>query len=119
MGATADREQPSGSPLPAGPIPRPAAARRPQAGWAGSFTKVNEVTNETKKLTVLIDENSDECLYVDGIAWSATGERTVYVCDLVEMSLGMPIELKQVSVVRGEKRWPERLDDGLLLAQED
>ena len=70
---------------------------------------------EPIKLTVLIDPNSDECLYIEGNAWEARGEPTVYVSDLVEAAEDKPIILIQIAINRIFKAWPKTLKDALEL----
>lgn len=75
---------------------------------------------ETVKLTVMIDEQSDECLYVGEHAWDGRGERTVYVSDLMEHAAGKLIELKHVSCVRSfggvKTAWPDTLTEAMTMA---
>lgn len=67
---------------------------------------------EPMKLTVLIDEDSNECLYVEGKAWAGRGEMTVYVCDLVAEAGEWPILLRHIKVTGSRYgQWPENLED--------
>lgn len=75
---------------------------------------------EPINMTVLIDESSCECLYVDGKRWNGAGETTVYVTDIVAEAAGRPMLLKHVHVERpGRERgivivfepWPESLEE--------
>lgn len=77
---------------------------------------------EPIKMTVLIDSNSFECLYVEGERWNATGEPTVFVCDLVVNARGRPMFLEHINVerpgrVEGDfihyEQWPVSLEDAM------
>lgn len=78
---------------------------------------------EPIKMTVLIDEDSNECLYVEDAAWHSRGEITVFVCDLVAEAKGRPMLLDHVRVSRPGRdvedkgwvydRWPRSLADTL------
>lgn len=63
-----------------------------------------------KSLVVVIDENSDECLYVDGKAWRSRVESTVYACDIFEYAEGVPITFEHRHVESVE-HWPDSLDE--------
>lgn len=65
---------------------------------------------ETATLTVCMDQNSHEHLYVDGQTWGWQGECTVYACDLVEAAAGKPILLTIRDFVSQEgATWPPTL----------
>lgn len=66
-----------------------------------------------KVLTVVIDPNSDECLYVDGIAWESTGETTVYACDIDSAAQGEAILFHHRHINWCFDRWPKTLAEAL------
>lgn len=67
-----------------------------------------------KKLTVLIDQDGNECLYIDGKCWQHTGETTVYAVDLAEAADGEAVTLDHVPVtVPEDAEWPTSLEDAL------
>lgn len=66
-----------------------------------------------KKLTVLIDEESNECLYIDGIAWESTGEVTVYCCDIAEHAGDAAIIFKHEHIGHCHDRWPRTLAEAV------
>ena len=77
---------------------------------------------EPIKMTVAFDEDSNECLFVEGRRWSEKYEGTVYSVDLHTAANGRPIQLDRVLVDRpthhSEKDgcgvyddWPDTLDE--------
>jgi hypothetical protein len=64
-------------------------------------------------ITVVIDSDSNECMYVEEDCWSGTGEITVYVTDLVEYSHGRPILLNHVSIEHVHEVWPDSLNEAI------
>jgi hypothetical protein len=67
-----------------------------------------------KKLTVVQDVNSIECLYVDGLAWDAKGETTVYFIDLVDVAGNEPVTLELVKLEYARtNNWPDTLEEAL------
>ena len=72
---------------------------------------------EPINLTVVIDEDSDECLYIEGKSWRGTGESTVYVTDLTEAAGNRPIMLRHVHIEHTFTRWPDKLEDALKPAE--
>ena len=66
--------------------------------------------SRTVEITVVIDQDSSECLYVAGRAWESRGE-TVYVSDLVDVADGRLIDLKHVSIEFVHDEWPDLLSD--------
>ncbi len=71
------------------------------------------MSRNTVDLTVVIDSDSNECLYKNGVAWEAKGETTVYVSDLVEASGGFLIYLQHKSIDFFHDEWPDELSDAL------
>lgn len=76
-----------------------------------------------KELTVVIDQDGSECLYVNGECWEHTGETTVYSCDLAKAAGENPVILKHVSVELPEYMigtwngaWPKSLSEVLKYA---
>lgn len=65
---------------------------------------------EPIEMTVFIDEDSNECLYVEGKRWEGAGETTIYIADIVAHAKDRPILLKHVDVP-GDwySEWPETL----------
>ena len=62
-----------------------------------------------KQLTVAQDaESSDECLYIDGVAWKSRGEVNVYAGDIAEAAGDSAIIFKMI-VVDGPDSWPDTL----------
>lgn len=76
------------------------------ASKAKEKTKMKDVV----KLTVVIDPNGNECLYVNGCVWESVGEISVYTCDLVAAAGDCLIDLKHVSCAEVDD-WPEKLHD--------
>ena len=62
-----------------------------------------------KRITILIDDESNECLYADGKAWESTGEVTVYACDIAEAAGGDAIYFEHKSIDHCWDRWPSNL----------
>lgn len=69
---------------------------------------------EFADITVVIDADSNECLYLDGVAWESKGEITVYVTDLVAASGGFPIKLKHEEIDFVHEEWPDSLAHALI-----
>jgi hypothetical protein len=63
-----------------------------------------------KRLTIVIDDYSTECLYIDGRAWPDKGECTVYAGDLVEAAGGKACKIEHVEVEPVDQ-WPDNLAD--------
>lgn len=63
-----------------------------------------------KEITVVINENADECLYINGKAWESTGETTVYATDIADAAGDEPILFRHVGV-DWDADWPENLSD--------
>lgn len=75
-----------------------------------------------KQLTVVIDQDANECLYINGKCWSATGETTVYATDLAAAAAGEPVILRHIALnipehVSFSDVWPESLGDVLKYAE--
>jgi hypothetical protein len=66
-----------------------------------------------KTLTVVIDEDSDECLYIDGKAWDSAGERTVYACDVAKAAGEEPFLFRHVLIDGHHLEWPDTLEAAL------
>ncbi len=69
--------------------------------------------SEPVNITVVINDDGDECLYCEGKAWEPKGEITVYVCDLVLAAEGRPILLTHTRIEFWHEEWPELLEDVL------
>lgn len=79
----------------------------------------------TRELVVAQTPEADECLYINGRAWQARGEITVYACDICEYAGDGPVRIRMVQVETplagvtnpdtGEREevidWPDRLDE--------
>lgn len=66
-----------------------------------------------KKLTIVIDENSYECLYIDGKAWASTGEVTVYACDIAAAAGDEPVLIVHQPIDFYHEQWPDTLEAAL------
>lgn len=66
-----------------------------------------------KKLTIVIDENSCECLYIDGKSWPSKGEMTVYACDIASAAGGEPVLISHESIDFYHEQWPDTLEAAL------
>lgn len=66
-----------------------------------------------KTLTVVIDEDSNECLYIDGNSWESKGEKTVHSCDVAEAAGDQPILFRHVSIDFYHHDWPDTLEEAL------
>ena len=67
-----------------------------------------------KSLVVLIDQDGNECLYIDGKCWEHTGETTVYATDLAYAADGNAVTLRHLAVdVLERAKWPSELKDAL------
>lgn len=70
--------------------------------------------SDPKILTVVSDDNADECLYVDGISWDHTEETTIYFVDLTGLvGPDEPVVLRHVSIDFVRSYWPDKLEDAL------
>jgi hypothetical protein len=69
-----------------------------------------------KTLTVVIDEDSDECLYIDGKAWKEKGETTVYACDVAKAAGEEPFLFRHVAIDGYHLEWPDTLEAALVPA---
>jgi hypothetical protein len=69
---------------------------------------------DTKTLTVVIDDDSNECLYIDGKAWESTGETTVFSCDIAIAAGDEPVRVVHKSIDFRHEEWPETLEAALL-----
>ena len=66
-----------------------------------------------KTLTIVIDEDASECLYIDGKSWKAKGEMTVYACDIAEAAGGEPVLIRHVPIEFRHENWPDTLEAAL------
>lgn len=66
-----------------------------------------------KTLTIVIDEDSYECLYIDGKAWGSKGEMTVYACEIAEAAGDEPVLIRHVPIEWEHKEWPDTLEAAL------
>ena len=66
-----------------------------------------------KTLAIVIDENHDECLYIDGKAWSSTGADAVYACDIAEAAGDEPVLIRHVLIDFAHGEWPDSLEAAL------
>lgn len=65
-----------------------------------------------KKLTVAIDDNANECLYIDGKAWKSKGEVTVYATDIAEFGGSEQFLFEHVHVDKAPADdWPDDFAD--------
>lgn len=65
-----------------------------------------------KQITVAIDDDANECLYVDGKAWDAKGEITVYAADIGAVAGSDPIRFQHVHVDKNPADdWPDDFAD--------
>lgn len=71
-----------------------------------------------KELVILIDETCDECLYVDNICWEATGETTVYACDIAAAAGDDEVTIRHEAIDTFIEKWPPTLEEARKLAQE-
>jgi hypothetical protein len=74
---------------------------------------MKKASRKTVNLTVVMDSDANECLYIDGHAWKGTGEMTVYACDLVDAAKGRLIRLEHISLEFWHEHWPAELEDAL------
>lgn len=66
---------------------------------------------EPVEITVVIDQDdSVECMYVEGKAWDGRGEQTIYVTDLFAAAKGRPILLTH-KLVDWTGPWPDTLEE--------
>lgn len=79
---------------------------------------------QIKELTVVIDQDGNECLYINGECWERTGENTVYAVDLATAAGKDPVLLKHVAVEvpddmleSRDGAWPKSLSDLLKYAE--
>ncbi len=81
-------------------------------GVISELNRLHAKATEPINMTVFIDENSNECLYVEGKAWDGRGERTVYVTDLDAYAKQRPILLQHIPI-EGDwaERWPDDMDE--------
>ena len=66
-----------------------------------------------KQICVVLDVASNECMYVNGVAWRNRAEPTVYAFDIVEAADGEPIELTHTQIESCHTECPERLEEAL------
>jgi hypothetical protein len=66
-----------------------------------------------KTLTVVIDDDANECLYIDGKAWASTGDITVYAGNIAEASGDEPVLIRHVSIDFHHEQWPDALEAAL------
>lgn len=67
-----------------------------------------------KTLTIVIDENAHECLYIDGTAWEFQCEVTVYACDIASAAGDEPVRIVHQPIEFYHDQWPDKLDDALV-----
>lgn len=67
-----------------------------------------------KTLTIVSDEDSRECLYIDGVAWKAKGETTVYAVDICQAAGDQPVRLVFESIDFYHHDWPDTLEAALV-----
>lgn len=73
---------------------------------------MNEILAKFMNVTVAQDDDSNECLYVNGKRWKYVGEVTVYACDIAGVASGKLISFDLVSVDRKDgEEWPESIAD--------
>ena len=67
--------------------------------------------SKTRELTVVIDPDGNECLYINGDVWDSTGETTVYATDLAAASNEEPCLFRHVAIDHVFDDWPLTLDE--------
>lgn len=66
-----------------------------------------------RKITLVNDENANECLYIDGKVWPYKGESTIFASELIYQTEGKPCVLEEVNLEHSVDEWPDKLEDAL------
>lgn len=73
-----------------------------------------DTTEAHRELTVLIDCDSNECLYIDGQRWEYSGESTIYATELAAAAGEALVRLTHCEIdFHHLCGWPETLADAL------
>ena len=66
-----------------------------------------------KTVTIVIDEDSFECLYINGVIWPSKGEWSVYAVDIAKAAGDEPVLIRHVPIDFAHEEWPDSLEAAL------